>query len=970
MKAFGFLVILLAFSVFSVARTHPDTVRIRDLKKQVSDFSESGMYDSAIAYATQLKTLCKQHKRWKELLKAQLEVSSCQLQQSALEEARVSLAEGFDLVKQFLPEDPFTLAELYNLSGILCYEQGDYEQAIGHLKRSLAYQQKLGEKASPRDLATRYNNIAAIVSRMGDYDEAIFYYTRSLDLRRQHGEPLEIGESYNNLSVSYYRKRMFREARDYQEQYLEILNALNDKGLIKEYIVCYNSLGIYYFELKDYPKALAILNKALDLNRTTDYFIEKTYHNLGYVYRMMEDDEQAFHFLHLALERNKKKYKDSHPDIGKEYRHLGVIHARRADTEKALYYFQKALIQLTGNFSDSSITANPALTSIRSKPDLLRTLRDKAVALRDWSKSKHDPRFMKASLETSRLAMALAEQMRDEYESEAARQFINEEALPVYAGALETIYCLPEKNTAPLLAQAFEIIEKSKALLLMESLQRRKKADAFGVPDSLLVKERRLRTAIAFYEKQLADAEGKKDQALTTLASKYLDGYHDQARALQQLFEKNFPHYFASRHRIAVTPLETIRLLLKNDQTCMVEYFLSDDKLWTLLITPEQVRLIEKERPAPFDQWVASYQKSLKDHTFIMDSPVQCYEQYTHSAYELYQYLLSDVADEAVSGRYPKLLIVPHHELTYLPFESFLLRPAPREFKGYTSLDYLIKKMQVSYAYSGSLHLELRNRLSNSQAKCVAFGPAFNTPDGAKDPELPFLPHIREELEAIQQVFKGSFFYEKEATKEMFREESGQYGIVHLATHSVMDEHTPSNSRIYFAPVSGLADEHVLYAYEIANLSLDADLVVLSACETGSGKLARGEGVMSIGRSFLYAGSNSVLMNLWRSEDKANASIIASFYSGLAEGETKINSLHQAKLKYITGSDEFHAHPTFWAGYVLVGNEGTLNTTQPILLTAVIVGALCILLWLAVRKFYRYGRSQGARLAQKNTASL
>lgn len=963
MKFFTPLIIgiLSCFSSFGQSGVDlADTAHISALKKRSANFSGLALYDSVIACERKLKVLYSAKHQWNKALKCQVEICSNLLMKMAYEELQASIQEGMKLVEEHLPGDAYTLYELNNLSGVLFYERGDYEKAITHLKRSLSYQ---GASRASSDIgiqAALYNNIAAITSRMGDYDEAIYYYEKNIDLlnRQIHTKDnlLQLGEGYNNLSVSYYRKKMFREALTFQEKYLEILNQIGGDSPVNDYILCYNSLGIYYFELKEYRKSLDVLNKALELSRSSDYFIEKIYHNLGYVYRMLENDEMALYFLNLALDKNKQKFSKGHPDIGKEYRHLGVIHARRGETKKALQYYQKAFTFLADNFSDSSIFENPPLTKIRSKPDMLRTLRDKATALRELSIQKGDSTLMNVSLKTYLRAMTLAEQMRDEYESEAARQFINEEAQPLYAGALETIYSLQRKNSVALLTQAFETIEKSKALLLNESLQRKKNADSFGVPDSLLVKERRIKTAISFYEKQLTDVNIKGDADLTALHTSYLRSYQDKSRQLQETFEKYFPNYFSMRNRFSITSLDKLKHFLKDEKGCLVEYFLSDEKIWILVVSPSHTSFIEKRKPPMFDEWVASYERCLKDFSFITNFSRKAYDVYRHSAHELYRFLLSDVMKLTESDH--RLLIVPHNELSYLPFESLLTNPAPAVFKGYAELDYLIKKRRISYTYSGSLHMELVSKRKRISPDCIAFGVSFlknNSHSG-----LSALPHTKVEMEAIRDVFDGSFFYDSKATKETFRERSGQFGIIHLATHSVMDEQTPGNSKIYFAP-SDASGGNALYAYEIANLSLNAELVVLSACETGSGKLARGEGVMSIGRSFIYAGSNSVLMNLWKSEDKSNASLVSAFYALLADGESKISSLHQAKLKYLRNADEFKAHPLFWAGYVLVGHEGEISEETPFLLFVVL--GVCVtvsLSWIGMKGKNIFRRSQVA----------
>jgi CHAT domain-containing protein/tetratricopeptide (TPR) repeat protein len=953
MKAFALILVFLALFALAKAEKislYPDSTKIKVLQQQLKRFSESGDTDSVLMCQQKLMNTYLELKHWKEAIKMQIDICASELEKSDFSSAEKSIENGFAMVHEHLAKDVYALAELYNLRSVLAYELGDYDKAIENVKQSIQYQLQINTEANKRDLATKYNNLAAIVSRKGDFDEAIYFYQKSLALRKKYGNELEVGESYNNLSVSYYRKKMFSEALNFQTKYLDILNKQSNEKLTREYILCYNSLGIYYLELKDYSKSLETLNKGLALNRIDEFLIEKTHHNLGYVYRMMNDDEKARHHLQKALALNQKKYKNGHPDIGKEYRHLGALEIKKENFEKGLYYFQLALINLVTDFSDSSFFSNPKLVNIRSKPDLLRSLRDKAAALRTIASKKTDNvQWLETSLVTSIVAIQLIELMRDEYESEAAREFIIEDALPVYAGALETIVLLQNAGRIDYVTQAFEVIEKSKALLLTESLQKKNRAVAFGVPDSLLQLEKKNNINIAFYEKQVADATTKNDSILATLHTNTLALYQEQQQLLKTNFKNNYPNYYANRNKFSVVTLQEMQMFLRKSETLLVEYFLSEDKLWIIAANDKHTRLIEKKLPSDFNLWVKSYLRSLKDYTLLADSSMKSYDLYKTSAYNLYAFLLKDLESEFTKN----LLIVPHHELGYLPFEALLTNPAFSKFKGYTNLDYLIKKQSISYAYSATLHLAQSKSVNVTPVTCLAFAPGFDRLYTSTNDLLNVLPESKNEIELIKKVLNGQFYTEGNATKQKFRNEARNYGVIHLASHAVIDEQQPSNSKIYFSNPTSRVEDNVLHAYEIANLNLNADLVVLSACETGSGALARGEGVMSIGRSFMYAGTKSVLMNLWKSEDRSNASIISSFYTNIGDKKSKALSLKEAKLRYLNEADEFQAHPAFWAGYILVGHNGAMASQDNTFLVWLIVGfgiTLFALLILSNRK--------------------
>jgi CHAT domain-containing protein len=156
------------------------------------------------------------------------------------------------------------------------------------------------------------------------------------------------------------------------------------------------------------------------------------------------------------------------------------------------------------------------------------------------------------------------------------------------------------------------------------------------------------------------------------------------------------------------------------------------------------------------------------------------------------------------------------------------------------------------------------------------------------------------------------------------------YRYVHLATHGVVDLEHPRLSGLLLAEEKGSAEDGVLRLGEIYNLSLNADLVVLSACETGLGRVARGEGVIGLTRGFLYAGASSVLVSLWRVGDASTAALMADFYRELLAGKPATRALRQARLEAIRRDPE-SAKPRSWAAFVLVGDDrrGRASSRQP-----------------------------------------
>jgi CHAT domain-containing protein len=135
-------------------------------------------------------------------------------------------------------------------------------------------------------------------------------------------------------------------------------------------------------------------------------------------------------------------------------------------------------------------------------------------------------------------------------------------------------------------------------------------------------------------------------------------------------------------------------------------------------------------------------------------------------------------------------------------------------------------------------------------------------------------------------------------------------------------------SELVFAPETKDTGSNVLHTYEVYGLNLNADMVTLSACNTGSGKLQKGEGIMSLARGFIYAGVPSVVMTLWEVQDKSGYEIMRRFYQHLKDGHPKDVALQKAKIEFIKGSNMLKAHPYFWSSYILSGDSSTLQINE------------------------------------------
>ncbi len=214
------------------------------------------------------------------------------------------------------------------------------------------------------------------------------------------------------------------------------------------------------------------------------------------------------------------------------------------------------------------------------------------------------------------------------------------------------------------------------------------------------------------------------------------------------------------------------------------------------------------------------------------------------------------------------------------------------------------------------------------------------------------LKHTEQEARTIARLFHGVTFLRQAATADQFKKAAPEYNILHLALHAFTDDEDPTYSGLIFSENTTGTGSNILHAYELSNMSLNADLVVLSACNTGGGKLAKGEGVMSLARAFRHANCPNIVMSLWQADDEATGKIMADFYRGLKNGLRKDVALQQAKLNYLATNRK--CFPYYWSEFVLLGGSDPISRPSSDLWLKWAMGLLVltgVLWWLKIRFF-------------------
>jgi CHAT domain-containing protein len=309
-----------------------------------------------------------------------------------------------------------------------------------------------------------------------------------------------------------------------------------------------------------------------------------------------------------------------------------------------------------------------------------------------------------------------------------------------------------------------------------------------------------------------------------------------------------------------------------------------------------------------------------------------------------------------------RLLISPDNVLSYIPFEAIPVRQVSDEKTLYNEIPYLMNDFRISYTYSATFLAESLKKGKSLINSLVAFAPVYTGSINvdsllggrqAGTTVLHDLPFARMEAEFITDLTGGELFINDGAKESVFKSEAGKYDIVHLAMHTVLNDQYPMHSKMLFYQEKDPVEDGNLNTYEVYGMALKAKMVVLSSCNTGTGILHSGEGILSLARGFAYAGSQSIVMSMWEIEDRSGTEIVKSFYRYLKKGATKSNALRKSRIDYLKNADMLRSHPYFWSSLVVYGNNDPLYFSVKLYL---IIGLIFLLIFIILIMNYLKSR--------------
>ena len=872
--------------------------------------------------------------------------------------------------------------------GIIYSNKAEYIKGEDYFEKSL----KIKERKSPdghKSFANNYLNLGRLQTIIGKFDDALInlniaenIYTEKLGLKSDQLIPI-----YLNKGALYILKMEFDKAITYHEKALELSIRDHSKG---EHFLnhIYENLGFINKKLGNYTKAIEWLKKAEQINntakaeiinfRTIAFCYEETgelekakryyelaintasefknrqLHELKYCYRdygifndKMGNYEIAEDYLMKATELIRQDFGETNTVYANSLTNLGKHFYRKGSFDQALKYYQKSLIIDSENFHDTSIYSNPTKDQITADDNLRNTLHDKAQALYSLYnlKSKNE-RDLMASYKTSKLAIDVFENMRTGYTHDKSKLFATKDNKGIFELAIKTALYLAEATSDSIYVnKAFSLSEKGKSAVLLSSMQESKALSFGGIPANVLQLESKLKNEIAIYTNLIYDENLKQIKNKENL-SLWRDLLIKQNRAydsLITLFESKYPEYYQLKYNNSGIDISALQSNL-TDREVLIEYELLDTVLIIFTVTNNKINIAKIGINEEFISDVKNFIEATHNYPLVENA----YERllmFANNSNKLFQVLIHPIFSIIKDKK--DMIIVPDDILGFISYESLIKKLPPAEIKGYNKLDYLINDYCIRYSYSASLLLK-ESKKPEKTTKILAMAPSYS-----EDYVLPItrqglglslspLDYAKIEVENIQKYYPCEVLEGDYATESKFKSIAKDFNILHLSMHTIINNDEPLSSKLVFSLLSDSVDDGFLNTYEIYNLSLNADLAVLSSCETGGGKLSKGEGILSLARGFIYSGVSSIVMTLWEIDDVSSAEIISGFYGRLKEGEKIDVALRNAKLNYILTSDQLHAHPYFWSAYVQIGDNSPIAANSFSIKKGLIVALIII----------------------------
>ncbi len=838
------------------------------------------------------------------------------------------------------------------------------EVAEGLLGVALDLWRWLGDRVEE---AKTLNRLGMVQRSLGDHLRALATWQHALELRRQAGDFEGEARTLTNLGAQWNSFGEAQRALDAHHQALAIWDRLG--GDRRDRAATFNSLGLVYRNLGDYPAARRYYERALKLVRRHENRQREatTLNNLAWTHHLAGELRLARQRYNRALKLSHELDDSSlaavHAGLGRLLLETGKSAAARRHLEAAVMLQRKrsnpnprglaAALQSLGDLERHQGRLDLAHEALAEGLEIAESIGDRqttaALKIR-LARLEGGRGHLDRALALGREALGLVEELRGVVIRPDLRAAFTASRRAYYETHLDLLYAAHRAAPAAgYAAEAFETAERAHARSLLETLAETDVDLRYGVDPALLEKEARLERQLNVADQRLQQLLSRGAPPETTAAlENRIAAWIEELRDLEAELKRRHP-FVGSLVRPQPLTLRQLQEGELREGELLLELVLGDERSSLWAVSRDRIDFV----PLPPRRQLESMARGLvaalaaRGRGSSGSKRAAADRRALGLARQLSETLLGPVAAQLGDNR---LIIVPDGALHYVPFAALPVPGSGLPAKGAKWFPVpLVARHELSLQPSVSTIALLRDiwrrRPAPSPALAVWADPVLSAYDarlprleGARKERkaraditgeirsselragLTRLYHAAEEAAAIGALRSGSRAFVGLAAQRETLRDAQRYGVLHFATHSVIDPEHPELSRLALSmfDAEGEPSDGFLRLHDIYELELNADLVVLSACSTALGKEVRGEGLVSLTRGFLHAGARRVVASQWDVEDRATARLMEVFYRGyLEEGLRPAEALRRAQLEL--AAESATAAPFFWAGFLLQG---------------------------------------------------
>ncbi len=811
---------------------------------------------------------------------------------------------------------------------ISLWRQGKLSEAEQIARKTLGIcKEQLGEE-HPETIRCNINN--GVICFLSGKPMSITYFRKAVILaERLYGDnhPLT-AEAYEWLGCTHESANNAMHAYRYLKKSLQIWkntkgNNHPDLGNIYRYF------GLYYKRFGQLDSAMLCFNKSkklFDLKYGKyNYKSVKCLNNICDVYEVIEQYDTTKIIYAYALDLLSKSEAPNRYIYMMTYFNLGELYQREGDFLKAIQFFQKTLPLYFPGFKAEDIYSNPEEIGEYPYQVIKMVLFWKARSFIELAKtdSTNQLKYLKAAYncysDASRVIDNIKYQLSNyadllNHENSHANLMVElaENALEIYSLTDDALY----------FERALQYLEKNKQMVLFASSNTDHDEDnpSYGYEQKAGKLQARYNQLLNM--STLWDA----DNDLAYFNERQINIKIEMDQLKWEIEQVHHKHEYRTKETAGIS-LAQIRKTLQDDQVLIQftefchDYISKPERILSLIITQNQIAYYTIDGEQAYNL-IAEYYNliSNRNPTVKVDS----------IGHELYNLLLGHW-ENLIDGK--DIIIIPSQHISLVAFDAL-----PVSFVKEGRVAYLIEKHAVWKDFSISSFVNYKDDGKAEELKVLAMAPGFTKENKLqiamltkRDTSLINLAGAERECMEISGLLNTKLITGFEATEDIFKSLSSEFPLIHLSTHGVPCKFNEETVRLAFSKRNDTIEDGFLSMYEVFNLDLNAELVVISACKTGIGKLNKGEGNLNLGWAFSKAGAKSVVISLWDANDYASSKIMPVFYKLLADGHTKPSALHQAKLEFLTSSDDLTSNPYFWAGFEYYGNNQGIISKSKIL---------------------------------------